>query len=1557
MRKYCYECIWLTLVILLPFSAAAQGISPTHLQCEAKSNPLGLSETSPRLSWQDVATPAGAQGQYQTAYQIQVASSPQLLAGNQGDLWDTGQIFTNQTAQIVYAGSTLVSHQACYWHVRVWDKNSQPSAWSSAVSWTMGMLTAGEWTAQWIGRDDAPTYSPGTATFTQANWIWYPEGNPAVSAPVATRWFRKGFTVPTGVNVSRAVATMTADNSFILYVNGQTALSGAAWNVAYQTDIASLLVAGTNVLAVAVMNSGTSPNAAGLIGSFDLTFSNGQTNSFQTAADWIAANQLFTNWNQTNFAPLGWAGALVMGTYGMSPWGSFFAQPKTYFAATQVRKDFNLSQLPARAILYVTGQGLVEPHLNGAKVGSDYFVPGWTDYQLRLYYRAYDVTALLQPGTNTLGAILGDGWYRGNIRSSAGVLQNNYGTKTRLLAELHLFYAGGTNQVIASDPSWQAGFGPILENDRFDGETYDARLEQSWDRPGFSNASWTSVTTGAEHSPAIQACPEEPVQTNQFLAPVGITQPQPGLYVVNFGQNIAGWARLQVTNQPAGTQVIMRFGEWLNPDGTVFQDNLLSALAMDTYICKGGGVETWEPRFTYHGFQYLEVQGLAQAPTTNTFTGVVVHSGLSEVGSFQCSNYQINRIWTNMLWTMRDNYFDVPTDCPQRSERDGWCDGIEIMRSGMFAFQAESFFSKWCQDIMDSKARVTIADGAQMAPVIVTGAGDSQFSPGWNDAMVFVPYWVYRTYGDTRLAQRFYTNMVSHMNYYAANSSNFIGPSGTYGDWLAVDGSTTLPLISTAFYAECASMMAEMAQALGKTSDAASYGLLFTNISSAFQANFVADDGTVGSGAEGAYALALGFNLLTPAQRTLAANRLAAAVSAQGGHPSTGMVTTHLLLPALTGISRSDLAYQMLAQTDYPSWGNWINLGATTMWENWSVVNADGTINTGDYPSESLNHANFGTCAEWFYRDILGIDQLQSGFTKILISPQIGGGLTWAQGSYNSIRGPIASAWQWTNNLLTLNVTIPANTTAEIHVPTTNAAAITESGVPAASAPGVIYVGVSNSVAIYTVGSGNYTFSSPFAIPVAPVVPSVIITTTNQAGSGSYPFTPDWSIVTNGDLILGQAPSSSAGDFNLEPFSVTRNVSSLTTGGSLTIRTNGNPVTASGNYVTCGNGSGLDGNPDNETAPAGSSVVYTLAGSANGYDLTNITVYGGWADNGRDQQAYTVYYSIVSAPANFISLATVNFNPSIANNIPDATRVTLTSSVGVLATNVAAVRFDFTSPASENGYCGYAGITVFGSPSIGPVITATNEQAMIPTWGVETPNLIAGQLPSSSTGDSTLAGGSLASLTDGSIGLGGTYCASCGGDGVSCSSLTYTCTNGSWNITNMVVYTGWTDYGRDGQFYNISYSTLSAPATFQPLASVNYNPNVASGITSANRVDIAPPPGQTLLASKVAAVTFDFSPQGSQDFGWSGFTEIVFQGFNVLVVPLIQSLRISGGNLIVRGAGGTAGAAYTWLTTTSLAAPILWTTNGTGTLDGAGAFSNAIPVNAIPTSYFRLRLP
>lgn len=1364
-------------VLALTFGAclmAHAGIIPTNLLCESQSGPIGITETAPRLSWQLVDTIAGERGQCQTSYRIQVASSPQILASNQGDLWDTGQVTSNRTTQIVYGGLPLSSGKNCYWHVQVWDKEGTPSGWSSQGLWSMGLLTNADWSAQWIGRDDAPQWNQ--SSISQANWIYYPQGNPASSAPVGHCYFRKTLSSAGGTTLSQAIISMTADDAFTLYVNGQTALTGNSWSQVSTADITKFFnKTGNNMVAVDVVNAGSSPSPAGLIGAFTIVYANNSTNTFLTDGTWMTTNSLVANWNQPAYNPAGWASAMVLGAYGMSPWGNVC---KSYSASTYLRKDFTLSQAPSNAVLYITALGLVEPHLNGAQVGNELFTPGWTDYRQRVYYRTYDVTSLLHQGINTLAAILGDGWFRGSVFLGS---RNFYGTKTRLLAELHVTYPDGTTQAVVTDPTWQAGFGPILQSDIQDGETYDARLEvPGWDNVGYSNAAWRKPTAGAEVSPLLQAYPEKPMQTHQEFAPIAITQPTNGVYIFKFGQSFAGWTRLKVS-APAGTKIEMKCGEWLNSDGTMYHENYRSALTTDTYICKGGGTEVWEPHFSYRAFQYMQVTGLPQPPAADTLTGVSVYSSFDEVGPFVCSNDQINHFWSNMVWSLRTAYCDIPTASQDRNERTGWTgDAIHIMRSGMFTMETENFFSSWYQSCVDDKVSAQVFP--QMAPD-PSGFGD--FSAAWQDCAVEVPYMLYKMYGNLRVAQRFYSHMTNHIAYYTAHSTGYIGPNSGYGDWVPIDGSTPLNLVSTACYAHCCDEVAELAQALGNSADALKYRQLFTNISAAFQSAFVSADGTVGSGSQTCYAIALAYNLLTPAQRALASTKIAGAINASGGNPTTGFIGVHLILPTLSNISRSDLAYKMLAKTNYPSWGFQLNLGATTFWELWNAVNADGTFNTSQQGMASLNMPNFGTIEEWFYSGILGIDGLQPGFKQIMINPQTGGGLTSAQGSYNSVQGKIASSWTVTNSLFNLNVAIPPNTTAIVYVLTTNASGILESGVPAANAPGITFAGVTNSRAVFAVGSGSYSFSSQvdpaMALDATPLYPQLTTdaipatavdivgsqatfvanfsgaspiyyqwqkisggVTNNLAGAttptltlknlqlgdtASYQLlasnvygaaissprpltvnsvpTPVNNIVTAyaaqtglgvgsdfyttwtpapGNLIAGMAPSSvGSGDFSEPVFDQCGTVAVMTDGNIGFFRKlpgNGDSPTE----VACGSG-------------AGQSVTYTLTATTNGYNLTNITVYGGWGDAGRDQQAFTIYYSKATAPTTFIQMSQVNYQPSDPLGVQSAIRSTLTAASGYLATNVAALKFDFTTPAPENGYTGYSEIQVFGVPT------------------------------------------------------------------------------------------------------------------------------------------------------------------------------------------------------------------------------------------------------------------
>jgi alpha-L-rhamnosidase len=855
---------------------------------------------SPRLSW---VMQSDRRGEIQTAYQVLVASSPNLLRQDKGDLWDSGKMDSDRSTQIEYSGKPLASHQPAYWKVKVWDANGGMAVSKEPACWSMGFSSQAEWKAKWIGRDDARSSGPG---------------------------------------------------------NGK----------------------------------------------------------------------------------------------------------EKFLPATYLRKEFTLEQVPQRAVLYLTSLGVAEPHLNGGKVGEDYLSPGWTDFNKRVYYRAYDVTDRLKRGANVLGAILGDGWYRGHL-SIVG--QNIYGTQTRLLAQLHLFFADGSSRVIASDESWKGAFGPVLEADIYAGETYDARREiRGWDEPVFDDADWKPVDLGAKGNPAIQANPGAPVRRTGEIRTVAVTRPKPGLAVYDYGRNFSGWTRLTIT-APSGTRIVMRFGEMLNPDGTVYRRNLRAARATDTYVCKGTREETWEPRFTYHGFRYVEVEGLPDTAGPGALTGIIVGSALPPTGNFECSDAIMTRTAANERCTIRANLVELPTDCPQRDERMGWTDYHEVVASTLYEQETASLLTKWMGDLVDAR----FPDGA--FPQIAPDVHRFPWSPGWADSGVLIPWAMYFVYGDTRLVSRYYHEIAGHLETYRRQSKGFVVRPVGYGDWLAPDMSTPRGLIGTALYARCAEVMAEMARALGKAQDAAAFADLHRSVRRAFQKEFIAADGTIGSDSQGGYVLALAYDLLEPEQARQAADKLVAAIEKRGGHLSTGMVTTHLLLPALSKAGRTDAAYRLLAKTTFPSWGYFLRMGAASMWERW-----DAKTEKGFHPDgmNSFNHANLGTCTEWFYRSVLGIDAAEPGFGKLLLKPEPGGNLAWARGYYDSPHGRIGSDWKIASGQFVWNVRIPANTTATVRVPAKEPASVTEGGKPLQRVADLKVVSREPSAVVVKIGSGSYEFRS-----------------------------------------------------------------------------------------------------------------------------------------------------------------------------------------------------------------------------------------------------------------------------------------------------------------------------------------------------------------------------------------------------------------------------------------------------------------------------------------------
>lgn len=704
-----------------------------------------------------------------------------------------------------------------------------------------------------------------------------------------------------------------------------------------------------------------------------------------------------------------------------------------------LRRGFELAGEVRAARLHATALGIFEFHLNGRRVGDEVFTPGWTDYHKRIQVMTYDVTELLRSGANALGAVLADGWYAGFLGWAKH--RNCYGSQLGLLAQLEIEYADGRRETIGTDASWRTAEGPILSADFYNGETYDARRElRGWSEPAFDDRGWDAAEVLPAPSAKLVARPNGAVRRQQELAVVRQTEPQPGVHVFDLGQNMVGWARVRVKGRKGGT-VRLRFAEMLRDDGTLYTENLRSAQCTDRYVCKGGGEETYEPRFTFHGFRYVEVSGdLERAPVAADVAGVVLHSDIPATGRFECSEPLVNQLQSNIDWGQRGNYLEVPTDCPQRDERLGWTGDAQVfIRTGCYNRDVAAFFTKWCVDIADAQA----PDGKlpHVVPDVLRDNGGG--SAAWADAAVICPWTIHLQYGDLRILERQYDSMAAWVGWQQAKSRDGHLDVPSFGDWLAIDipqgdcgrAPTPRDLICTAYFARCAEIMADVAKRLGKAGDATRYRALHRRVKAAFQREFVAPSGRVVGDTQTGYLLALGFDLLPQKQRAYALERLVTDIERRGWKLSTGFVGTPLLAPVLTRCGRLDVAYRLLLQREYPSWLYSILQGATTMWERWNSYTKDKGF--GDAGMNSFNHYAYGAIGEWLFATVAGIDldPAEPGFGHILLQPQPGGGLTWARGELRSRHGRIACGWTVEGGTLRVEAEVPPNTRATLRLP------------------------------------------------------------------------------------------------------------------------------------------------------------------------------------------------------------------------------------------------------------------------------------------------------------------------------------------------------------------------------------------------------------------------------------------------------------------------------------------------------------------------------------------
>jgi alpha-L-rhamnosidase len=1035
-------------------AVAAGALAVQRLRTEYRANPIGIDVVKPRFDW---LLASDRRDQRQTAYQILVASTAEGLAADLGDLWDSGKVQSDRTSQLVYGGKPLQSRQRAWWKVRAWDRDGAPTPWSAPAFWELGLARA-DLQARWI------TSTLQAPTLAGARWIWFPEGDPGVQAPAGTRYVRKAFTLPAGAAVTRATCAITADDELELFVNGASLGHQTTWQAVKVFDVTGLLVPGANVLAVRAVNTSASP--AGVIARLAVELGNGATTEVVTDATWKAGATAPAGWQAAAFDDGAWAAAQAVATFGAGPWGSPSAPaPPAYF-----RKAFTVAR-PKRARVYATALGVYELWLNGKRVGEDLLAPGFTDYRKRLQVQTYDVSDLIKDGANAVGAILADGWFNGKYFVFGR--GDFYGAgPNRLLVQLEVEQEDGTRVVVATDAAgaaaWKAGGGPILAADLLDGETYDARRELGdWSSPAFDDAKWGGAQPYTDATPRmLVGDPTDQIQKTQELKPASVKELSPGVFIYDLGQNMVGWARLRVTGA-AGATVRLRFAEVLNRDGTLYTTNLRSARATDTYTLRGGAEEVWEPRFTTHGFRYVELAGdtarLAKKPDASTLTGVVVQSRMATTGTFTTSDALTNQLQSNIVWGQRGNFVSVPTDCPQRDERQGWLGDAQVfVRTSTFNMDVAPFFTKWVRDTRDGQT----ADGA--FPEIAPNPDWNRSTPAWGDAGVIVPWTVYLAYGDTRILEEQYAAMVAWVESVRRANPNLLwqkGRGSDYGDWLSIGADTDKEVLATAFFAHSVDLVARSARVLGKTDDATKYAALFASIKTAFNAAYVGADGAVRGDTQTAYALALRFELLPEAARAAAGKRLADDVTRRGVL-TTGFIGVAHLLPALTLAGRTDLAYRLLQTDKYPSWLYSVKKGATTIWERWDGIRENGDFQ--DPGMNSFNHYSFGSVGEWMYANVAGIDldEAAPAFKHVLIRPRPGGTLTSASAKLDTIHGTVSTRWSLAGKTFTLNVGVPPNTTATVTLPYTRD--VRESGAAVQAQPD----------GSYAIGSGAYVFTA-----------------------------------------------------------------------------------------------------------------------------------------------------------------------------------------------------------------------------------------------------------------------------------------------------------------------------------------------------------------------------------------------------------------------------------------------------------------------------------------------
>jgi len=783
------------------------------------------------------------------------------------------------------------------------------------------------------------------------------------------------------------------------------------------------------------------------------------------------------SWSQ----PASWQMALLKTSDWKAKWITpGFIEDSIMRPSPLFRKEFSIEKKIVAATAYITAHGLYEATINGQRIGDAYLTPGWTSYKNRLQYQAYDVTNLIKNGTNAVGAVLGNGWYRGIIGFSDNI--NVYGKDITLLLQINIIYNDGSTGIVISDGSWKSSTGEIRYDEIYNGETDDSRDEKTgWTLPGYDDSKWNDVTVKDYDKDVLLATQNEPVKKHETFKPIRIFKTPAGESVIDFGQNLVGWVQLKVKGNEGDT-VTISHAEVLDKEGNFYTANLRQAKAQDTYILKGKNEETFEPHFTWHGFRFIKVKGYPGQLKPENFTAVALYSDMKPTGHFTTSNALINQLQHNIEWGQKGNFLDVPTDCPQRDERLGWTGDAQVFsRTATFNMNVNNFFAKWLKDVAADQLNGAV-------PFVVPNVlgPNAAASAGWADVATIIPWNMYLAYGDKKILEDQYNSMKAWVEYMHSKSINNLWNTGFhFGDWLFYrpgddnDGRAAVTdkyLIAQCFYAHSTQLLINAAKVLGKEDDVATYSSLLQKIKDAFIKEYMTPNGRLVSGTQTAYVLALNFDMLPESLRTQAAARLADNVKSYDNHLTTGFLGTPYLCHVLTRFGYDSIAYKLLLQQTYPSWLYPVKMGATTIWERWDGIKPDSTFETPDM--NSFNHYSYGAIGDWMYRSMAGIDTYEDGpgYKHIKIKPHIGGNFTNVSASLDTYYGVVSNSWKVENNSLIMDVKIPVNTTATVFIPAGNINSVTENGALLTSVKDIKVAGPGDGYIVVNIGSGKYHF-------------------------------------------------------------------------------------------------------------------------------------------------------------------------------------------------------------------------------------------------------------------------------------------------------------------------------------------------------------------------------------------------------------------------------------------------------------------------------------------------